>query len=119
MIKLLDRQMVRGYFKAYAVCLLSLLSLYVVVDLFINLDDPRGGKEMLVHGAFEPNLIHVEGDRATRRGQTVREFRCTIPENLAGNMLHLTAGEAHYVPGDGPHQGKWELTNTTPRDGVE
>ena len=220
MIKLIDRLMIRGYFKAYFVCLSSLLSLYVVVDLFINLDDfthhkaglvpvlkhigtyygykvfqifdrlcealvllaamftvawmqrnneqvpllsagvstrrivlpvlacawlmlsltvlnqevvipriadklmqdrddPHGEKEMLVHGAFEPNLIHVEGDRATRRGLTVREFRCTIPENLAGNMLHLTAAEAHYVPGDGPHQGKWELTDTTPREGVE
>ena len=217
MIKLIDRQMIRGYFKAYAVCLLSLLSLYVVVDLFINLDDfthhksgllpvlkhigtyygykifqifdrlcealvllaamftvawmqrnneqvpllsagvstrrivlpvlacawlmlsltvvnqevvipriaerlmqdrddPRGEKELLVHGAFEPNLIHIEGDKATRRGQTVREFRCMIPENLAGNMLHLSAKEAHYLPGDGPHQGKWELTDTTPRD---
>jgi lipopolysaccharide export system permease protein len=39
MIKLMDRQMIRGYFKAYFVCLTSLLSLYVVVDLFTNLDD--------------------------------------------------------------------------------
>src|SRR6516162_7621896 len=39
MIKIIDRQMVRGYFKAYFVCLTSLLSLYVVVDLFNHLDD--------------------------------------------------------------------------------
>jgi lipopolysaccharide export system permease protein len=39
MIKLIDRQMIRGYFKAYFVCLSSLLSLYVVVDLFTHLDD--------------------------------------------------------------------------------
>jgi lipopolysaccharide export system permease protein len=39
MIKLIDQQMIRGYFKAYFVCLTSLLSLYVVVDLFTNLDD--------------------------------------------------------------------------------
>ncbi|MBI1916270.1 MAG: LptF/LptG family permease [Planctomycetes bacterium] len=39
MLKLIDRQMVRGYFKAYLVCLSSLLSLYIVVDLFTNLDD--------------------------------------------------------------------------------
>ena len=38
-VKLIDRQMVRGYFKSYIVCLASLLSLYVVVDLFTNLDD--------------------------------------------------------------------------------
>ena len=39
MIKLIDQQMIRGYFKSYIVCLTSLLSLYVVVDLFTNLDD--------------------------------------------------------------------------------
>src|SRR3954468_1313474 len=39
MLKLIDRQLVRGYFKAYLVCLTSLLSLYIVVDLFTNLDD--------------------------------------------------------------------------------
>lgn len=38
-LKLIDRQMIRGYFKAYFVCLISLLSLYIVVDLFTNLDD--------------------------------------------------------------------------------
>jgi lipopolysaccharide export system permease protein len=37
--KHIDRLLVFGYFKAYAVCLLSLLSLYVVVDLFTNLDE--------------------------------------------------------------------------------
>ncbi len=39
MIKIMDRQMVRGFFKAYFVCLTSLLSLYVVVDLFEHLDE--------------------------------------------------------------------------------
>jgi lipopolysaccharide export system permease protein len=39
MIKLMDRQLITGYFKSYFVCLLSLLSLWVVVDLFTNLDD--------------------------------------------------------------------------------
>ncbi len=39
MLKLIDRQMVLGYFKSYVVCLVSLLSLYIVVDLFTNLDD--------------------------------------------------------------------------------
>jgi lipopolysaccharide export system permease protein len=38
MLTLIDRQMIRGYFKAYLVCLTSLLSLYIVVDLFTNLD---------------------------------------------------------------------------------
>jgi lipopolysaccharide export system permease protein len=39
LIKIIDRQMIKGYFKSYIVCLTSLLSLYVVVDLFTNLDD--------------------------------------------------------------------------------
>src|SRR5213080_4663266 len=39
MLTLIDRSLVRSYLKAYAVCLVSLLSLYVVVDLFTNLDD--------------------------------------------------------------------------------
>jgi lipopolysaccharide export system permease protein len=39
MIKLIDRQLVWGYLKSYLVCVSSLLSLYIVVDLFNNLDD--------------------------------------------------------------------------------
>lgn len=47
MLTQIDRQMVRGYFKAYAVCLISLLSLYIVIDLFMNLDDFTGKKQGL------------------------------------------------------------------------
>jgi lipopolysaccharide export system permease protein len=36
---LLDRLLIRGYVKAYIICLVSLLTLYVVVDLFTNLDE--------------------------------------------------------------------------------
>jgi lipopolysaccharide export system permease protein len=36
---LLDRQLIINYFKSYLVCLVSLLGLYIVVDLFTNLDD--------------------------------------------------------------------------------
>ncbi len=39
MFKQIDRLLVRGYLKAYFICLLSLVSLYVVVDLFTNLDE--------------------------------------------------------------------------------
>jgi lipopolysaccharide export system permease protein len=39
MINLLDRLLVRSYLKAYLICLVSLLSLFIVVDLFTNLDD--------------------------------------------------------------------------------
>jgi lipopolysaccharide export system permease protein len=36
---LLDRLLFRSYLKSYFICLISLLTLYVVVDLFTNLDD--------------------------------------------------------------------------------
>jgi lipopolysaccharide export system permease protein len=39
MIKLIDRLLIRGYLKSYLICLTSLLTLYVVVDLFTNLED--------------------------------------------------------------------------------
>ena len=39
MLNHIDRLTMQGYFKSYAVCLTSLLSLYIVVDLFTNLDD--------------------------------------------------------------------------------
>src|SRR5688500_16238881 len=42
MINLLDRYLVLSYVKAYAICLISLLGLYVVVDLFTNIDDFTG-----------------------------------------------------------------------------
>jgi lipopolysaccharide export system permease protein len=38
-MKLIDRLLVRAYLKAYLVCLISLLSLYIVVDLFTNIED--------------------------------------------------------------------------------
>ncbi len=38
-MKLLDRMLIRGYFKTYLICFISLVSLYVVIDLFSNLDE--------------------------------------------------------------------------------
>src|SRR4051812_33595453 len=200
MFKHIDWLMIRGYFKSYAICLVSLLTLYVVVDMFTNLDDfvqqnspglqavllrigsyygyrvpqffdrlceaivllaamftvammqrnneqipllsagvstqrivapvlmcacimltltvlnqelviprigdklmldrndPGGDKDLLVRGAYEPNLIHVEADKAVRRSLTVKNFRCVIPENVAGNLIHISALEARYHP---------------------
>src|SRR5262245_38499872 len=38
-MKTIDRMLLLSYLKAYLFCLVSLLSLYVVVDLFTNLED--------------------------------------------------------------------------------
>lgn len=211
MIKLIDRQLILGYFKAYLVCLSSLLSLYVVVDLFTNLDDfankhstfvqvmqhivtyygykitqifdrlceaivllaamftitlmqrnneqlpllaagisthrivtpvllcafsmltltvlnqellipriadvlgrdkddPEGAKKLSVRGQHEPNGIHIESSGvAFRQGLTVQQFNVTIPESLAGNLIHLSATEAHYIP----DKKGWEMVGVT------
>ena len=39
MFTIYDRQMIFSYFKAYAFSLISLMGLFIVVDLFLNLDD--------------------------------------------------------------------------------
>lgn len=218
MFTLIDRQLIIGYFKAYFICLVSLLSLYVVVDLFTNLDDfsskqkdflntlsdiglyytfkltqifdqlceyivllsamftiawmqrqnemvpllssgvstrrivtpvlfsafvmlslavinqeliipkvghrllndkddPIGEKEVGVRGAYEPNGIHIEGEKAKRNERMILDFRCTIPESVAGNLLHLTAKQAVFIPPpEGQRGGKWELTATKPAE---
>jgi lipopolysaccharide export system permease protein len=38
-MRILDRLLLWSFLKAYAICLVSLLSLYVVIDLFTNLED--------------------------------------------------------------------------------
>jgi lipopolysaccharide export system permease protein len=38
-MRLLDRLLIRNFLRAYLVCLVSLLGLYIVVDLFTNLED--------------------------------------------------------------------------------
>ncbi len=219
MFKQIDRLMIRGYFKSYLICLVSVLTLYTVVDLFTNLDDfvqanarglqavvyrivsyygyripqffdrlceaivllaamftvammqrnneqlpllsagvptqrivapvllcaclmmtltvlnqelviprivhrltlerndPGGEKEVAIRSAYEPNLIHIEGDRGVRRTMTVHPFRVTIPETVGGNLTHITALEARYHPSpDEPMRGRWELTGCQPRD---
>src|SRR5262249_15161062 len=84
--------------------------------LYFDRDDPGGDKELTVKGAYDTkNGIHVEGDRASRPNRLIHPFRCTIPEGLAGNLVHLTAAEARYHP-TGPRQGYWEMTGTRPAD---
>ncbi len=39
MIKILDRQLFFSYIQSYVVCLVSLMSLFVIVDLFTNIDN--------------------------------------------------------------------------------
>jgi lipopolysaccharide export system permease protein len=67
MIKIIDRLMIRGYFKSYFGCLAALLSLYVVVDLFTNLEAftrKPGLKSAIEHiGSYYSAHIPVIFDR--------------------------------------------------------
>src|SRR5262249_13027680 len=54
MFTLMDRLLIRAYFKAYIVCLVSLLGLYIVVDLFTNLDEFTGR-----HTGILPIVRHI------------------------------------------------------------
>lgn len=217
MIKYIDWLLVKGYFKAYLVCLVSLLSLYVVIDMFMNLDeftahhhglravaehigsyygfrlpkffdqlcepivllsamftvalmqrsnellpllsagvstrrvvlpvllsawvmlslavaniellipriaaklsqerdDPDGGKELTARGAYEPNRILISGERGQRKGMIIRRFYCTIPGNIGGHLIEISAAEACYIPKEpGQHySGGWLLTAAVP-----
>jgi lipopolysaccharide export system permease protein len=79
-------------------------------------NDPGGEKEILVRSSYEPNLIHIEGDRAIRKDKMVRNFRCTIPENVAGNLVHIIALQAKYETNEEePWRGRWKLTGCEPK----
>ncbi len=75
-------------------------------------DDPLGTKEVTARSHYEPNNVHIEADKAVRKGRTVRGFRVTIPETLAGQLLHLTAEEARYIP----ERKVWEMVRTRPAE---
>src|SRR5438874_10041260 len=47
MLTIHDRQMVFSYVKAYFFCLVSLTGLFIVVDLFMNLEDFTAGRRGL------------------------------------------------------------------------
>src|SRR5262245_62168566 len=74
---LLDRLLIRAYFKAYAVCLVSLLGLYIVIDLFTNLDDFTERS----HG-LGPILRHI-GSYYGYRSAKIYDLLCEVIGLLA------------------------------------
>jgi lipopolysaccharide export system permease protein len=96
----------------------ELLIPHIAAKLSLERDDPDGGKELWVRGAYEPNRILVNGERAQRKGMVVRPFYCTIPGNIGGHLIEISAAEARYVPkgaGD-PPTGGWLLTEALPAE---
>jgi lipopolysaccharide export system permease protein len=72
--------------------------------------DQSGNKVVGVQGAFEPNLVHIDGERALRKGLEVSPFYVTLPEQMTGQLLHLSAKRANYLP----ERGAWLMEDTTP-----
>ena len=52
----LDRMFFAGYLRSYLIVLVSLLSLYIIVDLFTNLDDFSKGATVAEGG----ELLHLQ-----------------------------------------------------------
>jgi len=77
-------------------------------------NDPGGEKETHARSSFEPNGIHIEGDRAIRKEKLIKGFRVFIPENVANQLVHITALEAHYYPSAEPGRGAWKMTGCYP-----
>src|SRR5579862_4587344 len=45
MLTILDRQLIASYMKAYLICVVSMVGLFIVVDLFTKLDDFTDGQD--------------------------------------------------------------------------
>lgn len=88
----------------------------ILDKLTLDRNDPDGVKDLKVGGAFDSNLVHVEGERANRQELKVAKFRCVLPESVAGSLVHISSSEAKYVPGDEPGRGRWEMKDCMPRD---
>jgi lipopolysaccharide export system permease protein len=110
-------------FSAFAMLILSLANQELIIprigrQLMNDRDDPNGEKDIVVQGAYEPNGIHIEGEVASRKeGMIVKKLYVVIPENIAGELINLSAKAGRYIPpGPGPHHGGWLLTETTPAE---
>ena len=74
-MRLLDRLLFAAFVRAYLICLISLLSLYVVVDLFTNLDDfTHHGKGFLGAAQHMASYYSVKVTQIFDRPLRGREF---------------------------------------------
>jgi lipopolysaccharide export system permease protein len=87
--------------------------------LLTERDDPSAEKAIMVHGAQEPNEIHLSGRLALRKYKMVQDMSCMIPASASQsqNDLYIRAKAAFYkAPGEGHGGGGWLLTEAQPRD---
>ena len=98
----------------------SLINREVIMPRFADrlmepASDPDKRELTQVYASYEPNGILISGQAAMKLEQKVINFSCTIPERIAGGLLHITAREARYVPpGTNRLSGGWLLIETTP-----
>ncbi len=84
--------------------------------LIADRDDADGARELTVQAVYDPNRVHVEGMKATRKDLRVERFYVTLPESGSSRMTHVSAKTAQYVP---PAEGEamsggWMMTDATP-----
>ena len=109
-------------FTAFVMLVLSMLNQELVIPrlsdvLLTERDDPNTDKAIMVHGAQEPNEIHLSGRLAMRSRKVVQEMSCVIPASAiqASNDLYIHAKEAFYCPvGTSRYSGGWLLTGAQP-----
>ncbi len=108
---------------AFVMLVLSMLNQELVIPrlsdvLLTERDDPTTDKAIMVHGAQEPNEIHLSGRLAMRNRKVVQEMSCVIPASAsqAPNDVYIHAKEAFYYPvGEGRYGGGgWLLTGAQP-----
>ncbi|MGE3805409.1 MAG: LptF/LptG family permease [Gemmataceae bacterium] len=79
-------------------------------------NDVYGEQQIPVIGDYEPNGVHLDGHFASRKDKVVRNFSLTIPDNIVGYIVHMTAREAYYIPpvAGEPLSGGWLMVGTQP-----
>jgi lipopolysaccharide export system permease protein len=115
------RRMIRPVlFSASAMVSLALANQEFVlpnVDNYVieNRRDMEGKNDITPTGAFDLNGTHINGKKANRSQQIVRDFTCVINDTNGVTITQVQAKEARYVPpGDEPYTGGWILTGTSP-----
>jgi lipopolysaccharide export system permease protein len=110
--------------SAFVMLGLSMLNQELIIPrvsdvLLTERDDPSADKAVMVHGAQEPNEIHLSGRLALRKYKMVQEMSCMIPASASQSEtdLYIRAKAAFYkAPGEGPGgAGGWMLTEAEPR----
>lgn len=81
--------------------------------------DPGGDRGVEVDGVYDTNGVHIEGVLGERKTKSIQFCYVTLPDHLAGGLIHLSAQRAVYTPPDpdrpdADDAGGFLLTGTMP-----